>query len=179
MAWPGEAAVRAPAVEEAAEAERAGRYTSTIRPSPGRGRWQPRMAMETYFRYDAKGSVLEEKQLHGAVWLYTDYTYETFGNRLSTTDSLGRTTYFRYSSAYQSAYLTKTSGSTGTQNVTSTYTYDFGTGFLLSQTDPNGFVTSYSYDLLGRTTGVTYPAEGGISASMVYLYDDHNTTHLI
>src|SRR5438128_11765430 len=46
MAWPGEAAVRAPAVEEAAEAERAGRYTSTIRPSPGRGRWQPRVAPE-------------------------------------------------------------------------------------------------------------------------------------
>src|SRR5207249_8744211 len=45
--------------------------------------------METYFKYDAKGNLLEQKQLHGAGWLYTGYTYDTYGNRLSTTDSLG------------------------------------------------------------------------------------------
>src|SRR5947209_14388299 len=45
MAWPGEAAARAPAVGEAAEADRADRCISTTRPSPGRGQQQPGVAL--------------------------------------------------------------------------------------------------------------------------------------
>src|SRR5438445_2295942 len=133
--------------------------------------------IETYYKYDSAGNLLEQKQIHNVAgyptaWLLTDYTYDSYGNRLSTTDALGRIAYSRYSSTYQSAYLTKTSILAGTQNVTTTYTYDFAKGLLLSQTDPKGFVTSYSYDLLGRTTGVSYPAVEGVRASKVYLYDD-------
>src|SRR3989475_138772 len=135
--------------------------------------------METYYKYDSVGNLLEQKQIHNVAgyptaWLLADYTSDSYGNRLSTTDALGRVTYFRYSSTYQSAYLTKTSILTGTQNVTTTYTYDFGKGFLLSRTDPDGFITSFSYDLLGRTTGITYPPVGGVPASKAYLYDDPN-----
>src|SRR2546428_9983263 len=135
--------------------------------------------IETYYKYDSTGNLPEQKQIHNVAgyptaWLLTDYTYDSYGNRLSATDALGRVTYSRYSSTYQSAHLTKTSILAGTQNVTTTYTYDFGKGFLLSQTDPDGFVTSYSYDLLGRTTGISYPPVGGVPASKVYLPDDPN-----
>src|SRR5438445_2585356 len=136
--------------------------------------------METYNNYDSVGNLLELKQIHNVAgyptaWLLTDYTYDTYGNPLVTTDALGRVAYARYSSTYQSAYLTKRSTLVGVQNVTTTYTYDFAKGFLLSKTDPNGFVTSYQYDSLGRTTLITYPVVGGVSASKQYLYDDTNS----
>ena len=54
-------------------------------------------------------------------------------------------------------------------------TYDLQTGSVLSQTDPNGYTTSYRQDALGRLTLVTYPAVvGGVSSTKVYFYDDKN-----
>ncbi|MGD0476938.1 MAG: hypothetical protein ABSB29_02085 [Nitrososphaerales archaeon] len=130
--------------------------------------------MQTYYRYDPKGNLVEQKRLHSGSWLYTDYTNDRYGNHLSMTDALGRVTYYRYSSTYSSAYLTKQSIMVGTQNVTTTYTYDSAKGFLLSQTDPNGHTTSYQYDGLGRLTLTTYPAIGGVSSTKQYSYDDMN-----
>ncbi|HEV2225437.1 MAG TPA: RHS repeat-associated core domain-containing protein, partial [Nitrososphaerales archaeon] len=88
--------------------------------------------------------------------------------------------YFFYSSSYSSAYITKQSILVGTQNVTTTYTYNSTMGFRLSQTDPNGQTTSYRYDLLGRVIRVTYPSAGGVVAYVYrYYYDGNNTMKTI
>jgi RHS repeat-associated protein len=129
-------------------------------------------AMETYYKYDPAGNLLESKQLHDGGWLLTDHTYDVYGNELSTTDALGRTTYFEYSPAYSSAYLTEQVTPVGGRNVTTSYTYDPATGNQLTQTDPNSFTTSYQYDALGRLTQTTYPAVSGMAASVRYSYDD-------
>ncbi|MDE1853769.1 MAG: RHS repeat protein [Thaumarchaeota archaeon] len=131
---------------------------------------------QTYYGYDSAGNLLKQKVLHSGAWLYTNHTYDTYGNVISTTDANGHTTYYRYSSTYSSAYLTKQSILVGTQNVTTTYTYDSAKGFLLSETDPNGQTTSYQYDALGRQTTVTYPAIGGVSATKQWFYYDNNNT---
>jgi RHS repeat-associated protein len=129
---------------------------------------------QTYYKYDSHGNLLEQKQSHNGSWLYADYAYDRYGNRISATDVLGRTTYYHYSPAYQNAYLTLTSSMVGSQNVTTSSTYDFATGLLLSRTNPDGQTTTYQYDILGRTTRIFYPAVGGISASKTYAYDDAN-----
>ncbi len=129
---------------------------------------------QAYFNYDSNGNRLEDKVSHNGAWLLTDFTHDSYGNTLSVKNANGVYTYLRYSSTYSSAYRTKTSALAGTQNVTTTYTYDTAKGFLLSQTDPNGQTTSYQYDALGRMTLVTYPAVGGLSATKQYSYDDTN-----
>jgi RHS repeat-associated protein len=62
--------------------------------------------------------------------------------------------------------------SSGTQNVTQSYTYSSSTGYRLSSTDGNGYTTSYSYDNLGRVTSISYPAIDGQTSSTTYVYND-------
>src|SRR5207249_5075436 len=40
---------------------------------------------------------------------------------------------------------------------TRSYSYNFTTGTRLSEIDPNGHATNYTYDILARTTRITYP----------------------
>lgn len=58
---------------------------------------------------------------------------------------------------YWSAPFSATDGPTTGPNLQSQYSYDFNTGFLKSQTDPNGLVTSYAPDAAMRVKKVTYP----------------------
>jgi RHS repeat-associated protein len=131
-------------------------------------------AMESYFKYDALGNVLELKKLHSGSWLLTDYACDTWGNRVSVTDALSHTTYLHYSTTYSHAYLTLTSILVNSVNITTSRGYDLSTGNLLSATDPNGYVTSYGYDSLNRLSSITYPAIAGVSAQKFYGYDDTN-----
>ena len=131
---------------------------------------------EAFYKYDTAGNLLEAKASHDGGWLYTDHAYDQYGNVLSTTDADGHTTYYSYSAAYDSAYLTKESTLAGSQNVTTTYAYDLTTGQMLLLTDPNGYTTSYQYDALGRQTSVTYPEVDGVAATAyTYYYDSNNT----
>jgi RHS repeat-associated protein len=132
--------------------------------------------IETYYKYDSLGNLLTQKQMYNTSWLLTNHTYDAYGNTLTTTNALGRVSYYRYSSAFGSAYLTKQSILVGTQNVTTTYAYNSNTGDMLSETDPNGQTTSYQYDVLDRVTLITYPAIGGVSTYTYYYYYGGNNT---
>jgi RHS repeat-associated protein len=72
--------------------------------------------VETYYDYNSAGELIHEKQLHNGNSLVSSNTYDSYGNKLTSTDPLGRTTYYQYSSTYSHAYLTQTSilvGGTG------------------------------------------------------------------
>ncbi len=45
-------------------------------------------------------------------------------------------------------------------SVSTLFTYDTNTGYLVSSRDPMGNTTSYQYDILGRTTRITLPPNG-------------------
>jgi RHS repeat-associated protein len=154
-------------------------YSNVITPSVrdalvGQGDYQQKtkVAQVTFYEYNYTGYLLETKESHGAAWLYTDYTYDKYGNVLTVKDPLGNEKFYKYGSAYSSAYLTQQSTIVSGTNVSESYTYDMNTGFQLSVTDGNGFLTSYVYDALGRVTKVTYPTVNGVVAVKTYSYND-------
>ena len=62
--------------------------------------------------------------------------------------------------------------------LTSNTTYDGMTGQVASQTDPNGQVTSYTYDTAGRLASVTSPYEQGSGhATVTYEYFPTNPSY--
>jgi YD repeat-containing protein len=92
-------------------------------------------------------------------WL-SEADYDPFGNVLSTTDSLGNTTYFTYD-RYGSLLTT-----TDAQGNTTRNTYS-DTGLLTHTTDALGNVTSYAYDSNGNMTAVT-DSNGNVVSTFVY-----------
>jgi RHS repeat-associated protein len=129
---------------------------------------------EGFYNYAADGGLLETKVSHDGGWLYTDYARDVFGNVLSVKDANGTVVSYAYSPAYGSAYLTKASRTAGSQVISTSYAYDFATGFPTSVTSPNFQTTSYSYDPVGRILSVTYPFVNGADSVVTYSYDDVN-----
>gem|GEM_PF-4230556 len=118
---------------------------------------------ETFYAYDSYGNLHEQGNLHDGEPLYTTYTGDQYGNRLSMTDANSHTTNYAYSTQYDSAYLTsETSG-----YVSSYYSYDFTTGYMTYVTDANQNTFSYLYDNVGRVTQVSTPGE-----TVFYTYTD-------
>ncbi len=122
----------------------------------------------TFFAYNSAGKSTEQKTYHNGTWLYTSRTFDSYGNLLSSTDPSGHVTSYQYSSSYQYAYVTTVSQGSSTQ----TYAYDFATGLSTSVTNPRGYTTLYTYDLLGRVTSSTGPAVTGGTPVTTYVYDD-------
>ncbi len=97
------------------------------------------------------------------------YAYDDTGQRTSATDALGNTATYTYDAT--DAFLIQTKSPIpglphgGGVALTTSATYDFNSGRLLSTTDPNGQATSYTYDdPLNRLTGITRPPGGGSTA---------------
>jgi RHS repeat-associated protein len=91
----------------------------------------------------------------------TTNRFDDTGNIVKTADALSHATQFTYSPAFGLAYPTQIQNALG--HIT-TKNYDFNTGLLLSDKDPNGQVTglstTYTYDNMGRLTNTTLP-DGG------------------
>jgi len=137
---------------------------------------------QTYYRYDANGNLLETKVSHNGGWLTTDYTYDSYGNVLTLTNANGYTTYFRYSSAYNSAYLTKEStlvsgppsnlaidGST-TKKCTSAASCQTSTG--ITTTHPNDVViavcltsSTVTWNIPTDTSHLTWTSRGSVTGT--------------
>jgi RHS repeat-associated protein len=100
----------------------------------------------------------------GASITTTTNTFDDTGNIVKTTDALSHATQFTYSPTFGLAYVTQMQNAL---SHISTKNYDFNTGLLLSEKDPNGRVTglstSYTYDNMGRLTGTTLPDGGNIT----------------
>src|SRR5712692_9092005 len=116
-------------------------------------------ARVTAFSYDASGlltSTTVEPTAGGNLSTTTSYTYDAFGNKLTTSVSgagvVGRTAGNTYDSRGQ--FLTR---SANALNQTETYAFDPRWGVLASQTGPNGLTTTWSYDGFGRKLLETRP----------------------
>ena len=79
------------------------------------------------------------------------YTYDSSGNRLTSTDALGNTTTYTYA-----AQFNQIASATDALGHTRTYGYD-NHGNMTGITDENGHTTNFAYNNLGLLTQVTDP----------------------
>ena len=86
---------------------------------------------------------------HTVARLQTDYTYDAFGNKLSTTVS-GVDIVTRSSSSTYDAEGQFVSSNTNALGQSESFQHDARFGQPTSQTGPNGLTTSWSYDSFGR-----------------------------
>ncbi|MFC0429724.1 RHS repeat-associated core domain-containing protein [Kutzneria buriramensis] len=87
-------------------------------------------------------------------------TFDTYGRVKSSTDELNRTTLTDYTPTTGApTKITTTSPSLGGSvgSLTGVKVYDAPSGLMIGMVDPNGRVTSASYDPLGRITAVWRP----------------------
>ncbi|MFH1055157.1 MAG: toxin TcdB middle/N-terminal domain-containing protein, partial [Candidatus Altiarchaeota archaeon] len=96
------------------------------------------------------------------------FEYDGYGNQVKATDPLNHNTRQVYG-------ITDTTYTYPEQTInhllhTTNVRYDFGTGNILSVTDPNGYVTAYKYDQLGRKTKEIRPYDSDASPTTQYLY---------
>jgi len=95
----------------------------------------------------------------------SEYSYDSFGNAVSSTDANGYTTYYSYDSTRTYLLL-----ETNPLGHVSSFSYDFGSGNLLQAVDSNGFSTNYSYDELGRADHVVRPYDSADYPTTNYTY---------
>ena len=117
---------------------------------------------------------------NGNVLSNKTYAYDIFGNMIkeSVEKTAGdwSTTRYEYGSEYQGAYLTAVIAEAvqdadgSAKNLKTAYTYDFNTGNRLTETDGNGNITTYAYDLLDRLIKERLADQSARS----YQYDDLN-----
>jgi RHS repeat-associated protein len=102
----------------------------------------------TVSRFDNRG----DSNAGNDVWVSTSSTYDSYGNVATATDANGNTTQIFYEDATHvmpTRVVVDPQNGTGTQ--TSATSYDFSTGAVLTQTDPNGSLSTIDYtnQLLG------------------------------
>ncbi|HEY3902381.1 MAG TPA: RHS repeat-associated core domain-containing protein [Streptosporangiaceae bacterium] len=117
----------------------------------------------------------------GALTFQTQWTkaYDSSGRVLTSTDALGNKTTTAYTPADGGPQTKVTT--TNALNQVSTKTYDPGLGATLTSTDAAGYLTSFSYDSLGRLTGVWKPGRsqaGQATPNISYAYRVSQTTPL-
>ena len=104
------------------------------------------------FAYDATSGLLTQEVVEPgtpAIRLQTDYTYDVFGNKLSSTVS-GADIVSRASSSTFDASGRFVSSNSNALGQSESFQTDGRFGQPTSQTGPNGLTTSWSYDGFGR-----------------------------
>ncbi len=106
-------------------------------------------------------------------------TYDSSGRAISSTDARGHTTTTAYAPA--DGGPTTQTVATNALGQTATDVYDPGRGSILAETNPAGYLTTATYDPLGRLTAVWKPGRsqaGGATASVTYSYLETQTVPL-
>jgi RHS repeat-associated protein len=126
--------------------------------------------------FTARGNLTSIKRYSNAAagtgQIARNFTYDTLGNVLTAQLDCCNSKTFNYSSTTQYDYPDSiVSGPSGTQ-FTSSYTYDNGSGRLLTSTDENGQQTQYQYDSMNRPTATLLPAQNGTVVQLNTSYGD-------
>jgi len=98
------------------------------------------------------------KAIYGNDVLTTSFTYDSHGNKISTTDPQGNTIYYDYSSNYGKAFLTRMYSTSPSVDFSFTRYY-FYSGAESIQVSPNLDTTRYSYDSANRLIEIKRPLE--------------------
>lgn len=126
------------------------------------------------YSYDSKGNLASEGVLAinsiagSSETISTNYSYDDFGNLISTVDALGHVTSTEYESTFHAYPKTVTNELGHSVN----FIYDGRFGSVVSTTDTNGNVSEVSYDSLGRITESKNAYSEIVSH---YEYPDFNT----
>ena len=111
-------------------------------------------------------------------------TYDTYGRKLTSTDADGRKTTAAYTapatgeqptSVAVSDPTTENGTTATTTELTTTTTYDQARDLPLTVTAPGGYVTTETYDSLGRLTAVWKPGDPTGSATEKFTYTVGNS----
>ncbi|RCX18763.1 RHS repeat-associated protein [Anaerobacterium chartisolvens] len=135
---------------------------------------------QTIYTIDDMGNVVKEQRVNtgdAALWLETDYEYDSRGNMTGKTVHSDGNLYVTryeygtddYGTDHKGAYLTKQYRIAGGEEAVIRYAYDFNTGSLKSETDARSNITAYEYDILGRVTRIAN-ADGSVSK---YVYGEY------
>jgi RHS repeat-associated protein len=119
----------------------------------------------------------DERRLSGTVGTAANpvvvYTYDVYGNRVSSTDPRGCVTsvVFETSRTYPTS-VTTCQNETALRHTT-TFQYDARWGVKTRETDPNAQTTTYTYDVFGRLSKVVGPLDtSSLHGSASYVYSD-------
>jgi RHS repeat-associated protein len=89
----------------------------------------------------------------------SSFTYDSLGNRVSSTDALGIVTNYTYDT--NANMLSKSIKLSANQTLTWGYTYN-SFGEVLTETDPLGNVTTNTYDAKANLVSITTPSPDGV-----------------
>ena len=111
----------------------------------------------------------------------TDFTYDAFGNVTQIREFYGNNnteyvlTQITYNSGTRPSMIRRTgvrdANGNLVENIDRHFTYD-PMWRVVSETDPNGYVTRFGYDRIGRITRIDFPNGGFVT----YAYDDTRNT---
>jgi YD repeat-containing protein len=136
----------------------------------GQGAWAASGTRSSSFSYDTGSGLLTQEVVEPnttAVRLQTDYTYDSFGHKVSVTVS-GVDITTRSSTASYDTQGQFATGATNALSQSESWLYDARFGLPTSHTGPNGLTTIWSYDAFGRKTLEVRP--DGTRTSVAYQY---------
>ena len=127
---------------------------------------------QTKYYYEANGNLdYQEEWLDtDNSYLTTDYEYDAYGNIEQNINPRNYSTSYVYDQ-----YNIYPETITNALNQTSTYFYDYQSGEVTSETDPNGLITTHTYDGLGRMLTKTVPSPEDVNTRITETtlsYDD-------
>lgn len=138
------------------------------RSTDGNG-YAPSIVTTSYL--DNMGNTRETERLLGTTVYKDEFFYDYLGNQIEAKSA--------YSASLGDDYSTQTTydhagrvltAKNALKQTTTTKTYDW-LGNLLTDTDPKGNVTHYTYDVLGRLIRVVAPLDSGRTSQTDYTYD--------
>jgi RHS repeat-associated protein len=93
-------------------------------------------------------------------------TFDSLGNVRTAQVNCCQLQQIAFSSITQYAYPDSlTRGASGGTQLVTNWTYDFNTGLLLTERDPNNQQVTYGYDVVKRVTSVTGPLNSSVTSS--------------
>jgi YD repeat-containing protein len=125
---------------------------------------------ESWFDYDNAGNLKREEHfLDTGGNPVTTYEYDSYGNRTVTVDPEGRRTTVEYDDVFHTFPVRVTNA----KGQTTVREFNPANGQPTMVTDPNGFVTSYKYDVFNRLWQEIkpYDSETFPTTEMTYLLD--------